>query len=34
MQSYEQSLRIFETYMVEVQKMAEAAAVKEGHIKE
>jgi integrase/recombinase XerD len=34
MQSYEQSLRIFEKYMVEVQQVTEAAAVKEGHIKE
>ena len=34
MQSYEQSLRTFEKYMVEVQKVTEASAVKEGHIKE
>ena len=34
MQSYEQSLRIFEKYMVEVQQVTEAAAVKEGHIKD
>jgi integrase/recombinase XerD len=34
MQSYEQSLRIFEKYMVDVQQVTEAAAVKEEHIKE
>lgn len=34
MQSYEQTLRIFEKYMIEVQQVKEASEVREGHIKE
>jgi integrase/recombinase XerD len=34
MQSYEQALRIFERYMIEVHQIKEASEVREGHIKE
>ena len=34
MQSYEQALRIFERYILEVHQVKEAAEVREGHIKE
>lgn len=34
MKSYEQALRIFERYMVEIHQIKEASEVREGHIKE
>ncbi|MDF1496308.1 tyrosine-type recombinase/integrase [Caproiciproducens sp. CPB-2] len=34
MQSYEQALRIFERYMMEIHNVKEASEVREGHIKE